>query len=805
MNPESPFQLRLHRFSIRTRLFSIVLAFAIPMFVLIYFTIDNINRNINLTLMERKGIQYQRPLINILAEVANHRLTRMTMAAGADKAIEYNNQSQNIDKLLEELFEIDKKFAADLRFTDEDSTNPNYKKNTIEELKNNWNSIKTYNADSSEVYGKMFQTLSNMIARVGDKSGLILDPDLDSYYMMDISVNRLPRTIRRVSDITFILYPQLVYGGIVSEGTRGEAKVAERFLKEAEFDSVLSDIESAFNEDKNFYGITPTLRSEMEPIIATYKLKMGILVGMLNSISNGEVVKDDDFAATIYDVRKFFVVMNDATLNQLDAMLVARIRYYEHKQLQILILYAVAQIIGLWLFLFLTTSVTTPINRLYRAIVAITEGNLNAVIPSKNFQDEIGKIARGVESFRLNMLEKVRLESALKEESDYLQSVMDSSLDGIIVLNNSGVILNFNRAAERMFGYSVGEVTGMNISIIMPHDSALHENKYIDRYLDEINSGEAGVNRDIEGRRKNGEIFPMEISLSRLMHTDNEVFFVGLFKDITERKMMEDELIQHRDHLQKLVDIQTIDLIIEKEKAEKATIAKSEFLSNMSHELRTPMHAILNYANMGAKIVAGDESNKLNKYLNNIQTAGNRLLGLLNSLLDFEKLEAGKMEFSLKEGDFTKIIDYAEVELDSLLKVKNLRIEKKYLCKNTNALFDEVRIVQVLVNLISNSIKFSPENGVITITLADEYLPEKGGIKVAMLCSIEDEGMGIPEGELESVFDKFTQSSKTKTTAGGTGLGLSISRKIVERHNGIMWAENGKTKGAILKFILPRG
>ncbi len=805
MNPESPFQLRLHRFSIRARLFSIVLAFAVPMFVLMHFTIDNISHNINLTLIERKGIQYERPLINILAEVANHRLTRMTMATGADKEIEYNNQSQNIDKLLKELSEIDQKFAADLQLTAEGLSNSNSKNNMIEELKNNWSGIKEYNADSSEVYGKMFQTLSSIIARVSDKSGLILDPDLDSYYMMDISVNRLPRTIRRVSDIAFTLYPQLIHSGIASEGARGEAKVAERFFKEAEFDSVLSGMESVFNEDKNFYGVTPTLKPEMDPIISIYKLKMGILVGMLNSISNGEFVKADDFADTIYDVRKFFVIMNDATLNQLDAMLMARIRYYEHKQLQILILYAVVQIIGLWLFLFLTTSVTTPINRLYRAIVAITAGNLNTSVPSKKFQDEIGQIARGVESFRLNMLEKIRLESALKEESDYLQSVMDSSLDGIIVLNSNGVILNFNRAAERMFGYSVEDITGKNISVIVPQNSELYKNKYIENYLNEVNSDEVGVNRDIEGRRKNGEIFPIEISLSRLMHTDNEIFFVGLFKDITERKMMEDELIQHRDHLQKLVDIQTVDLIIEKEKAEKATIAKSEFLSNMSHELRTPMHAILNYANMGAKIVAGDESNKLTKYLNNIQTAGNRLLGLLNSLLDFEKLEAGKMEFSLKEGDFVKVIDYAEVELDSLLKVKNLKIEKKYLCKSTNALFDEVRIVQVLVNLISNSIKFSPENGVITITLADEYLPEKGGIKTALLCSIEDEGMGIPEGELESVFDKFTQSSKTKTMAGGTGLGLSISRKIIESHNGIMWAENSKTKGAILKFIIPRG
>jgi PAS domain S-box-containing protein len=784
-----------------------VLAFAIPFSVLIYFTIDNIQRNIVLTEMERKGVQYERPLINILGEVANHRLMRMSMAFGTDMSEEYVEQTKNIDRLLDELVEIDKNLGDDLHFTNETLLRRKEKKLTVSDLKNNWNVIKTYNANSYEVYGEMFKTLSNMIAHIGDASGLILDPDLDSYYMMDISINHLPRTIRRISDTTFILYPQLNFNNPISEELRGEARVAERFMKEAGYDFVISNMEAAFNEDKNFYGVSVNLKPEMEPMLEEYKQKTNRLVGILGSIVDGKTVTAKDFSAIVYDARKFFVDMNTATLNQLDYMLLARIKHYEKKQKEILILYGMAQIVGLWLFLFLTTSVTTPINRLYKAIVAITEGNLNYAVPSKKFNDEIGEIARGVESFRLNSLEKVRLEMALKEESDYLQSVMDSSLDGIIVFNSSGVILNFNRAAERMFGYSGDEARGQNISMLMAQSSDFHDNKYIKDYLDGIssNSGETGVNRDIEGQRKDGKIFLIEMAMSRLMHTDNEIFFVGLFKDITERKMMEDELRQHRDHLQQLVDIQTVDLIIAKEKAEKATIAKSEFLSNMSHELRTPMHAILNYASMGIKIVSGDESNKLNKYLSNIQTAGTRLLGLLNSLLDFEKLEAGKMEFNLKEGDFVKVIDYAEMELDSLLKAKNIQLAKNYLCKNTSAFFDETRLVQVLVNLISNAIKFSPENSSITITLADEYLPEKGGIKASMLCSIEDEGMGIPEGELETVFEKFTQSSQTKTSAGGTGLGLSISRKIIELHKGRMWAENGKTKGAVLKFILPRG
>ncbi len=794
-------QSRLHRVTIRARLFSIVVAFAIPLFVLLYFTIENLNRNIGLTVMERKGIEYERLLINLMSEVANHRLTRMSMAIGEDRIKEYREYSNNIDKLLEKIQSVDHKLRSNFNLN---GGKPKNNKNlTVEQLKEKWEDIKIHNSDIHEIYNTMFQTISDMITDVGGASGLILDPDLDSYYLMDIAINHLPHSIKRVSDITFILYPRLVYGGDIKEETRGEARVAERFLKESEFESVIFAMESAFSEDENFYGISESLRPRMEPIIASYKEKMERLISMLHDIADGKKVKPEYFVSNVYDSRNFFVLMDYVTLDELDAMLKTRVNYAEKQQWNILFWYGVAQVAGLLLFVLLTTSVTKPINRLYRAIVAITEGNFKVNVPSQDFHDEIGKIARGVESFRLNALEKVRLEMALKAESDYLQSIMDSSVDGIIVMNEEGFIMNFNSAAQRMFGYQASEVMDKNISFLIPDKSPFHYSKYIREHLNDMKLAVSGISREVEGMRKNGVTFPIDMALSRLVHDDSQIFFVGLFKDITERKTMEAELIEHRDHLQKLVNMQTIDLTIEKEKAERANIAKSEFLSNMSHELRTPMHAILNYASMGMKLTREEPDGKLKKYLGNIETAGTRLLGLLNSLLDIEKLEADKVEFNIKEADLSKVIDYAEMELDSLIKAKGLRVAKLYNCNNSHALFDEVRITQVLVNLLSNAIKFSPEGGTIFINLSDEHLSYEGGVKPALLCSIEDEGVGIPEGERESIFDKFTQSSKTKTTAGGTGLGLSISRKIIEKHGGRIWAENIKPKGAVFKFILP--
>ena len=243
-------------------------------------------------------------------------------------------------------------------------------------------------------------------------------------------------------------------------------------------------------------------------------------------------------------------------------------------------------------------------------------------------------------------------------------------------------------------------------------------------------------------------------------------------------------------------------LVHAKETAETANRAKSEFLSNMSHELRTPMHAILNYASMGQKRVGNQNTEKLQKYLQNISIAGNRLLELLNTLLDLAKMEAGKMDFHLKPGHFHEVIAQTRMELDSLLRAKNLQVEIIDAVTDSQADFDRARMMQVLVNLFSNAIKFSPDGGTIQVGLSTVCLP--GGQTEAMCCSITDSGPGIPDDEVEQVFDKFIQSSKTKTGAGGTGLGLSICREIVVAHGGQIWAEKGRTQGAEFRLTLPR-
>lgn len=247
-----------------------------------------------------------------------------------------------------------------------------------------------------------------------------------------------------------------------------------------------------------------------------------------------------------------------------------------------------------------------------------------------------------------------------------------------------------------------------------------------------------------------------------------------------------------------------IDIIQAKNAADRANQSKSEFLANMSHELRTPMHAILSFSSMGVSKVGSADTEKLTRYFTRIEESGQRLLTLLNNLLDLSKLEAGRMEIEVRNENVMNIINTVAGELDGLIQQKRILLKIIDQDESQTAACDADKIMQVVRNLLSNAVKFTPEAKSICVSV------EKIQIEDALAKPIEhirvtvaDQGIGIPEDELEQVFDKFVQSSKTKTGAGGTGLGLAISKEIIEQHSGRIYAKNNDEGGASFVFTIP--
>ena len=274
----------------------------------------------------------------------------------------------------------------------------------------------------------------------------------------------------------------------------------------------------------------------------------------------------------------------------------------------------------------------------------------------------------------------------------------------------------------------------------------------------------------------------------------------GTSKDISSRKTIEAELRRHRDHLSELVAAQTADIVRAKDAAERANQLKSEFLANMSHEFRTPLHGILSYARLGETRCGKVPSDKIAGYFTRIHQSGSRLAGLVNDLLDLSKLEARRVEFALHRADLTVVVNRVRLDLAALLAQHRLTLVSEVRTASTIALIDVQQIQHAVQNLLANAIKFSPEGGTITLSYCDAML----GQRAALAFIVRDQGIGIPAGEEERIFDKFVQSSATKTGAGGTGLGLAITLEIVLGHAGEISARNHPDGGAEFEIRVPR-
>lgn len=402
---------------------------------------------------------------------------------------------------------------------------------------------------------------------------------------------------------------------------------------------------------------------------------------------------------------------------------------------------------------------------------------------------------------------KIKAEHELQHQHQLLQSVLQHIPSGISIIDNK---LNFsaaNKALLQVLDFPESLFEGASVPLYKialfnarrgeygPGDPEAIATALVER-------ARTAVAHHFERTRPNGTT--IEVRGAPLPDGG----FVTIYTDITERKKADDELRQHRDHLQELVAERTVRLEEALWQARAASQAKSEFVANMSHELRTPMHAILSFSELGSTRAKSGSHDKLAQYFSRIEHSAARLLSLINELLDLSKIESGLMELKIQPTDINVLIKDACRHIESLLDTRQLHLNIQSTATATVLAIDPQRITQVILNLLSNAIKFSPGNSSVDIVISDSVLLTGRRIsdtnqQAALSIQVIDHGMGIPVNELETIFDKFVQGTHTKTGAGGTGLGLAISRAIILQHMGTLVAQNNPNGGACFIATLP--
>jgi two-component system, sensor histidine kinase and response regulator len=389
-------------------------------------------------------------------------------------------------------------------------------------------------------------------------------------------------------------------------------------------------------------------------------------------------------------------------------------------------------------------------------------------------------------------------------------AILDVALDCVILMDESGRIVQFNPAAERTFGYRSADAVGTELAeLIVPAEKRESYRAALGRYL---TAGDTEIlNRRLElmAVRRGGEEFPVEVAIAPIS-SDGTAMFAGYMRDITERKRAERELAHHTRELQHSRDAERqnagqlaalVDqLRITQRQAEAATRAKSEFLASMSHELRTPLNAIILYSELLQEEAADGGHQGSIPDLQRIQSAGKHLLDLINGILDLSKIEAGKMALALEPFAVKAMIEDL-VDTVSPLVHKNHNTLTVQCAADVGVMIgDQTKTRQILLNLLSNASKFTRE-GRIAVDIRRSVLGEG---TPCVEFAVTDTGVGMTLAQSHKVFDAFTQADVTTTRKyGGTGLGLAIVSRFCDLMGGTVSVDSRLGEGSRFVVRLP--
>ncbi|TKC13263.1 PAS domain S-box protein [Pedobacter polaris] len=390
------------------------------------------------------------------------------------------------------------------------------------------------------------------------------------------------------------------------------------------------------------------------------------------------------------------------------------------------------------------------------------------------------------------------------EREKLLIAIIENAIDGIITIDDRGLIENINPAALELFGYpSREELLGKNVSVLMPEPDKRRHDSYLANYEQTGKKKIIGIGREVTGQRKDGSIFPFRLGVSEIKFTDRRIY-TGFIHDLSRQKEDEIKIKSYTEELESKIKERTQELIRsinELETAKEHVNAlfqkerelnqlKTRFVSMASHEFRTPLSSIQLSASLINKYVEKNDVDSVEKHTAKIKNAINNLTTILNDFLSLEKLEAGKVEPTAQWFDIFPFAEEIAEEMQLMTKQKQLIV---YEHKGTTGqvFLDQNLLKNCIINLISNAIKYSGEDTMIQFnSIVNEH---------ELIIDVKDNGIGIPSTEMNNLFEPFFRAHNTGDIPG-TGLGLNIVKRYVGLMNGTCTCESEQNIGTTFRL-----
>lgn len=561
---------------------------------------------------------------------------------------------------------------------------------------------------------------------------------------------------------------------ILDEETEETAGVLVALVNMTEIDRIMSnrtglrETGEIYLVNKNYYMITPS--TYFEDTFLTQEVKSegteNCFMGRGRPANYGE-----EESISYENYREVSTIGSYVYISEMEWCLVAELEASEVLAPVQNTLWLLFQGGGIAIFVYfliiywLNKMISKPIEILHHGTEIIEKGNLNHKVGMKS-KDEIGQLSRSFDKMTTAIKKsRAEVDKKVEEQTKDLKKfklAVDNASDQIIITDSEGIVLYVNKAVGSVTGHSIKKIIGQKAGSLWGKQM---DSKFYKRLWKTI-KGKRSFSGEVNNLRKNGKKYIAELDITPILDDSGEIiFFVGMERDVT--------------------------------KAKEVDRMKSEFISLASHQLRTPLSAVRWFGGMLLNGDAGKLSKKQEEFLGNIRGANDRMIALVDSLLNIARIESGRIIIEPEPTSLADLVKEILKDLEQRIKAKNLKVIVSANENLPEINIDPKLIGEVYNNILTNAIKYTPEGGEITVFISSK--------ENDIISRISDNGVGVPKEEQDKMFEKFFRGTNIlKVDTKGSGLGMYLIKEIVETSGGKIWFKSEENKGTTFWFTLPK-